>query len=642
MAGPLDWLTTGDLVRWLLNAPTALEQLAVVLERTAVEVEEVRAGLRRVLGETAVSLGWSGNAAESASTAAAAQCDQLESLRGVQAALAATLSAAAREFDDMRAQLLRLATFTMPAPLDPVTTLATIRQADQLRDLVNSADSRFAANIDALADCLDGLARPVYAGRWLSSAAPAGAAVVLESHGLAVGPADADLAAWAAALPPGEDSTARLRARLAALPLAELAGVIEANPSIARRLAAGGGDAPTVTAKNAEGAQIPAVLTAALLAARGPARVAAIRRATAALSASTRRRFALLFPRLAGPFDGLALADRVAANRVLVAAALDAELDRRGAVLGRLDDRENHDGPLDLLADEADRLWDWIDDMPAVNTFVADFDGDAGNATAGSDARIALYRSVLSADRQVLTFDEHGDGVLVELFGAVGQRTRNVAVLVPGTGIDLSSYHQWADVARDFQAGAGDLAVIAWMGDDFPDTLTAAASGSLAEDAAPRLRDFMAGLDIPSITRSTVLGYSYGGALVGGAEREGLVADRVLHVESAGAGTGVTGLGDYAGGVGRHYTMTAPGDPIRLVRGLDLGGLGHGDDPERMPGFVRLPTGCYSPDDPDHPGEPIRGLSAHWDVFSRGSTAWESMRSVMIGRPAPDTTQCRT
>jgi hypothetical protein len=331
----------------------------------------------------------------------------------------------------------------------------------------------------------------------------------------------------------------------------------------------------------------------------------------------------------------------MAANRVLVTAALDAELERRGAALARLDDRENHHDPLDLLADEAGRLWDWIDDTPPVTTFVADFDGDPGNATVASDARLALYRSVLSADRQVLAFDERGDGALVELFGAAGPHTRNLAVLVPGTGIDLSSYHRWADVARDFQAGADDLAVVAWMGDDFPDTLTAAAGGSLAENAAPRLRDFMAGLDIPSITRSTVLGYSYGGAVVGVAEREGLVADRVLHVESAGAGAGVTGLDDYAGGVGSHYTMTAPGDPIRLVRGIDVGGLGHGADPERMPGFLRLPTGCYGPDDLDHPGERIQGLSAHWDVFSRDSTAWESMRSVMIGRPAPETTQCR-
>ncbi|HEY3200416.1 MAG TPA: hypothetical protein VGK55_07725 [Actinomycetes bacterium] len=641
MSGLLDWPTTGDVVRWLLHAPPTLEQLAVLLERTAAAVEEVRAELRRVLGETAVSLGWSGTAAESASTAAAAQCDQLDSLRGVQAALATTLSAAAREFDDMRARLMRLATFAASAPLDPLSTLATIRHADHLRAVVNSADSRFAASIDALADCLDGLARPVYAGRWLSSAAPPGAAYVLESHGLTAGPPGADLVAWAASLSPGEDGSARLRARLATLPVAELAVVIEANPFVARRLAAGGDDPPTVTAGRTEGAQIPAAIAGALLAARGPGRVAAIRQAAAALPASARRRFALLFPRLAGSLDGLAFADRVAANRVLVTAALDAELERRHAVLARLDDRENHHDPLDLLADEASRLWDWMDDTPPVNTFVADFDGDPADAAVGSDARVALYRSVLSADRQVLAFDERGDGVFVELFGAVDPHTRNVAVLVPGTGIDLSSYHQWADLARDFQAGADDLAVVAWMGDDFPDTLTAAAGGSSAEDAAPRLRDFMAGLDIPSTTRSTVLGYSYGGAVVGTAEREGLVADQVLHVESAGAGAGVTGLDDYAGGVGQHYTMTAPGDPIRLVRGIDIGGLGHGGDPDRMPGFLRLPTGCHRPDDPDHPGEPIQGLSAHWDVFSRGSTAWESMRSVMIGRPAPDTTQCR-
>ena len=641
MSGLLDWPTTGDVARWLLHAPPTLEQLAVLLERTAAEVEEVRAGLRRVLGETAVSLGWSGSAAESASTAAAAQCDQLDSLRGVQAALATTLSAAAREFDDMRAQLMRLAAFAAPAPLDPLATLATIRQADHLRDVVNCTDSRFAASIDALADCFDGLARPVYAGRWLSSAAPAGAANVLESHGLIAGPAGTDLAAWTATLPPGEDGTARLRARLATLPVAELAVVIEANPFVARRLAAGADDSATVAAGRPEGAQIPAVITGALLAAQGSARVPAIRQAAAALPASARRRFALLFPRLAGSLDGLALADRVAANRVLVTAALDAELERRRAVLARLDDRENHHDPFDLLADEASRLWDWMDDTPPLNTFVADFDGDPANAAEGSDARVALYRSVLSADRQVLAFDERGDGVFVELFGAVDPHTRNAAVLVPGTGIDLGSYDRWAEVARDFQAGADDLAVVAWMGDDFPDTLTAAAGGSSAEDAAPRLRDFVAGLDIPSTTRSTVLGYSYGGAVVGTAEREGLVADQVLHVESAGAGTGVTGLNDYPGGVGKHYTMTAPGDPIRLVRGIDIGGLGHGGDPDQMPGFLRLPTGCYRPDDPNHPGEPIQGLSAHWDVFSRGSTAWESMRSVMIGRPAPDTTQCR-
>src|SRR5262245_11605835 len=348
---PLDWLTTGEVVRWLVRAPSALTQVASALEQTSAEVDEVRAGLRRVLGEAAVSLGWSGNAAESASTAAAERCDQLDSLRAVEASLATTLSAAAQRFDDLRSELMRLVPLAATA-LDPLSTLPTIRRADHLRDLVHSADARFAATIDALADCLHGLAQPVYAERWLSSAAPAGATVVLKSRGFIAGSTDADLAAWAVALPPGEEATARLRARLATLPLAELATVIEANPFVARQLAAGGDESATVAAGTPGRAQIPVALTSALLIPRGPVRVAAVRQAAAALPASTRRRFALLFPRLAGSLDGLAVADRVAANRVLVTAALDGELERRHAVLARLDDRENHHDPADLMRSE--------------------------------------------------------------------------------------------------------------------------------------------------------------------------------------------------------------------------------------------------------------------------------------------------
>jgi hypothetical protein len=84
---------------------------------------------------------------------------------------------------------------------------------------------------------------------------------------------------------------------------------------------------------------------------------------------------------------------------VLVTAALDAELERRRAVLARLDDRENH-RPFDLLADEASRLWDWMDDTPPLNTFVADFDGDPANA-AGAAMLASRSTDRLSADRQV-------------------------------------------------------------------------------------------------------------------------------------------------------------------------------------------------------------------------------------------------
>ena len=674
MTGGLDWLVATDAVRWLAGAPDVLGELAARLDQSAGVVEQVRGALRVTLGETAVTLGWSGRAADRANAAAHDRCDQLDSLYGVLTALARTLCGAAREFGEAHEDLRHLTVHVVPDPLDPLASVVLIREVERLADRVVATDIRRAAEVDGLADCLAGLARPVYAGQWLASAVPAGAAPILEVHGVVAGALAAEISAWAAALPAGEAGAAALRRRLAALPVAELATVVEANPSIAARLAdpeetstaiaaAASGERhggplqggsprrsasdpldvrPDQSAATSVGAPIPAAIATALLMKPGPARVTAVHDAARALPATTRQRLALLYPRAIGSANGMPLADRVAANRVLVVAALDGELRRRSGVLSRLDDRDNHSGPIDLLRDEAGRLWDRVDDAAPISSFVDDFEGDPSNAAAGSEARIALYRSALESDRQVLAFDERGDGVLVELFGTLDDRTQSVAVLVPGTGIDLDSYSTWADLARDFHASADGLAVVAWLGGDFPDTLTAAALSSYAEDDAPRLRDFVAGMEVPASASATVLGYSYGGAVVGVAEREGLVADRVLHVESAGAGAGVDRLGDYAGGVSEHYTMTAPGDPIRLVRGVQVGGLGHGADPDDMAGFVSAPTGCYAPDDPEHPGERIDGLSAHWDVFSRRSTAWQSMVAVMTGGPLPEAAACRS
>ncbi len=672
----LDWLLGAELLRWLPAAPDVLRKLGASLTQSAGAVEEVRGRLRIVLGETAVSLGWSGQAADQASATAHDRCDQLDSLHGLLMALATSLLTAAREFADADEDLRFLSTRFVPDPLDPLARLVLIREAEALADRVVATDVRLAAEVDALTDGLAGLARPGYVWNWVGSAIPAGAGPVLDPHGVVPAGAAADIPAWAGTLLPGVAGAAALRRRLAPLPIPELAALVEANPAIAARLAdpqetsaAIGAAAQGVrppdsdpvpgpsrsdsrlrppdghasnSAEALPGELIPAVLAAALLQKPGPARVGAVREAARNLPATIRRRLALLYPRAIGSLDGVPLADRVAANRILVTAALDAELNRRSKVLARLDDRENHAGPLDTLQDVTSRLWDRVNDTAPISSFVADFESDPGNAAAASDARTALYTSVLDSDRQILAFDERGDGVLVELFGRIDDTTRSLAVLVPGTGLDLDSYSIWADLARDLHADAADLAVVAWMGGDFPDTLPAAAARSYAEDDAPKLRDFVAGIKMRATASATVLGYSYGGAMVGAAEREGIVADRVLHVESAGAGAGVDDLGDYAGGVREHYTMTAPGDPIKLVRGIEVGGLGHGADPDDVDGFVSVPTGCYPPNDPEHPGERIDGLSAHWDVFSRRSTAWESMLAVMTGAPLPAPTACRS
>jgi hypothetical protein len=505
-------------LRWLAEASEVLQELAARLDQAAGVVEQIRGGIRIVLGETAVSLGWSGEAADQASATAHDRCDQLDSLWGVLVALARTLSAAAREFGETHEELRHLTVRLLPDPLDPLAGLLLMREADSLAGHVLGTDARLAAEVDGLADCLAGLARPRHAGDWVASAVAADAASVLEIHGVTVGTAAAEISAWAAALPAGDAGTAALRQRLATLPVGELATVVEANPAIASRLADPSGSfAAVIAAVPGErrgdprfvrgaspgasppggearsnppdaasiGGLIPAALAAAFVLRPGPARERAVREAARALPDITRRRLALLYPQAIGSLDGMPLANRIAANRVLITAALDAELRRRSGVLARLDDRDHHSGPLDLLQDETGRLWDRVNDTAPIGNLVDDFEEDPGNAASASDARIALYKSVLDSDRRVLAFDDHGDGVFVELFGNLDDETSSVAVLVPGTGLDLDSYSAWAALARDFQADADALAVVAWMGGDFPDALAAAASRSYAEEDAP-------------------------------------------------------------------------------------------------------------------------------------------------------------
>jgi len=162
----------------------------------------------------------------------------------------------------------------------------------------------------------------------------------------------------------------------------------------------------------------------------------------------------------------------------------------------------------------------------------------------------------------------------------------------------------------------------------------------------------------------TVLGHSYGGSIVGSAEAHGLRVERVVQIASAGAF--VDDVRAYtAGECGtRRFSMTAPGDPIQLVQGagfrtrdeieqslrtvvgvlplplkplapaVTLGvavvsadplQIGHGLDPDLVPGVTRLETGVR----PDG-HTPVSG---HGGMFEPGSTAWRNLLAVMRGDP---------
>lgn len=69
------------------------------------------------------------------------------------------------------------------------------------------------------------------------------------------------------------------------------------------------------------------------------------------------------------------------------------------------------------------------------------------------------------------------------------------------------------------------------------------------------------------------------------------------------------------------YAMAAPWDPTS-----ELGPLVHGISPTEVDGVIDLETGSYA-------NGTESGPDAHSGVFEQGSTAWENILAVLLGRP---------
>ncbi|MGN6610857.1 MAG: alpha/beta hydrolase [Angustibacter sp.] len=347
-------------------------------------------------------------------------------------------------------------------------------------------------------------------------------------------------------------------------------------------------------------------------------------------------RLALLHPVTWASARAAPPAARYAANRVLVAADLDAALTRlASAPAGEARAR---------LGRAVAQRREWLH---------------------GSVTLRGAQGSVRRRRHQLLHFDPRGDGEVVEVLGALG-RARHVAVFVPGTGSDLRRYPGTLARMRPFAAADPRLAVVVWQGADFPDQpfddgvlparehVVAAAYRDAADRAGPALAADVADLRraAPPGADVTVLGHSYGGAVVGSALVHGLTADRVVHVSSA----GTEDAPSRAGGA-QVFSMTAPDDPIQLAQAHDLDDapqhlarisppalapeaaalglalralvpgeqVGHGADPDLVPGVVRLDTGRFDGTD--------RLVRGHSGVFTPGSTAWRNLLATMTGEP---------
>ncbi|MFH8608748.1 alpha/beta hydrolase [Streptomyces sp. NPDC018029] len=137
----------------------------------------------------------------------------------------------------------------------------------------------------------------------------------------------------------------------------------------------------------------------------------------------------------------------------------------------------------------------------------------------GAADRAAALRAMASPGRQFLAFDGRGAGRTAEVVGDLAGADR-VAVLVPGSDTSLDSYGRLRSGALALHAELGPrTAVVAWLGYETPGTVSPAVlTTGRADDAAPALRSFVAGLHgINAHARVSLLCHSYGSVVCGSA-----------------------------------------------------------------------------------------------------------------------------
>lgn len=216
---------------------------------------------------------------------------------------------------------------------------------------------------------------------------------------------------------------------------------------------------------------------------------------------------------------------------------------------------------------------------------------EANALSASRDARYAHL-----AGRRLLAFDPRGRGLVAEVFGDL-ERSRQVAVVVPGSDIDAGSYDRAHDpygapagMARQLRVAAGErTAVIAWAGYTTPVGVGLdAATGGLAEAGAKRLVRLTEGLAAAGAAAPSLFCHSYGSVVCGLAAAEVKAKDVVVFGSPGMRAANVAELGTAA----RVWVAKDPTDWISRVPNMAFLGLGHGTDPASEEfGARRVPAG---------------------------------------------------
>lgn len=404
----------------------------------------------------------------------------------------------------------------------------------------------------------------------------------------------------------GAVTPGQLLESLRGLDTAELKAWTEANPEAAALLAANKlmGPFPPGSPEAAMSAVMNDSLT--------QAGISAIRTAWLGLSSADQEKLLLLYPAVFGALNGVPFASRAHANTVTVAGYRQTLAE-------------------ELAALPEPKLSDYGHDRASASRWHHEH-------TAWESEKDRLEQEIKALDyvtrtgAQVVLISTEGDGRIVTMKGTPSDAVLAAAVLVPGTGADLTSVESYTRRLDTVDGADGpDKLSFYWQGTDLPDQLHHNVTSSYNEDGGPLLAAFDHALDLELAdgTRSTYIGYSAGGSLLGTAEREGLDATNIVYVAPAGIGHEVSSPQDTANPDANRYWLQTRDDPITVAQvaggGFHSGSFWSGGDPKTQMGAVRLETGFT---DRYRRDELVKG---HSNYFGERSTSADNIRAVIEG-----------
>ncbi|MEO3743050.1 alpha/beta hydrolase [Plantactinospora sp. B5E13] len=348
------------------------------------------------------------------------------------------------------------------------------------------------------------------------------------------------------------------------------------------------------------------------------------------LTPAQRRYVTAEYPELVGALDGVPVASRDVANRIV----LDREQD---ALTARRDELDNREAYIRSMVEQGRGAELYPGESNKVGAALTELDRIR-------EERERIDRNLRGLDRITdrLEDPDRPRAYLIGLSTADDGRAivsvgnpdaaDNVLTYVPGTGVELSKVggelnrndHMAAD-ARVADPSA-ETASIMWLGYDAPDSIAwnAPFDGS-AEGGAPHLDRFQDGLRVThdgEPSRNVVLGHSYGSTVIGHTAQQGngINADALVFVGSPGVDT--NSASDLRGvPTSEVWATRAEHDVIRRVPDWDIA---HGNDPTREDFGGRVFTS--DPGDPDNEG---KTHSAYWD---EANLARENIALIVTGQ----------